>query len=137
MSGGRELRVSGEDFLTSRLLANENIPLSSVKILREQGFDIVSISEISPGLKDEDVLSLAREQSRILMTFDRDYGELVFNRRLPCPPAVIYLRFDPGNPVEPAVIIQTFFSRIEGEVDGYFFVLDKDSVRKRPLPATA
>ncbi|MCI0508197.1 MAG: DUF5615 family PIN-like protein [Gammaproteobacteria bacterium] len=119
----------------ARLLVNENVPLSSVKILRDNGFDILLKSDNSPGLNDEDVLRLAREQTRTLITFDRDYGELVFRCKLLCPPAIIYLRFDPDNPLETAAILQMFFSRAEDDIHGYFFALDRDGVRKRPLPA--
>jgi uncharacterized protein with PIN domain len=45
--------------------------------LRTEGFDVLSISELSPGISDDVVLKLARDQGRILLTFDRDYGELV------------------------------------------------------------
>ena len=81
--------------MSIRLLANENFPLPSVTALRMEGFDVLSISELSPGISDETVLSLAKDQTRILLTFDRDYGELVFRRRMPCPAGVVYLRFDP------------------------------------------
>jgi predicted nuclease of predicted toxin-antitoxin system len=120
--------------LSLKLLANENFPLPSVHQLRRSGFDILSISETSPGLKDEAVLDLAAKQARGLMTFDRDYGELVYRRRMPCPPAIIYLRFDPASPTEPAQVVQSLLSIPESELSGYFLVLDRDSVRKRLLP---
>lgn len=120
--------------MSLKLLANENLPMISVHALRRTGLDILAISETSPGLKDEVVLKLSKEQSRALMTFDRDYGELVYRRRMPCPPAIIYLRFDPASPIEPAHIVQQFLARTESELDGYFFVLNRDSVRKRLLP---
>ncbi len=122
--------------MSVKLLANENLPLPSVIALRREGFDVLSISELSPGISDEDVLNLAKDQARILLTFDRDYGELVFKRRLPCPAGVIYLRFDPVSPTEPAQIIQSFLSRYGTDVIHHFIVLDRDSFRRRPLPPT-
>ena len=68
-----------------RLLINENIPLASVIALREAGHDVLSISEHSPGIPDELVMAIAHNEQRIVVTFDRDYGELVFRRRLPLP----------------------------------------------------
>ena len=59
-----------------KLLADENIPLVSVRGLRDLGHDIVSIAEQSPGISDEEVLRLSRAQGRVIVTFDRDYGEL-------------------------------------------------------------
>lgn len=66
-----------------RLLANENIPLASVATLRRAAHDVVSVMERSPGFPDEEVLRLAHSEARIILTFDRDYGELVYRHRLP------------------------------------------------------
>ena len=57
-----------------RLLANENIPIATVVALRDAGYDVTSLFETTPGIADEKALALAREQGRILVTFDRDYG---------------------------------------------------------------
>lgn len=66
-------------------LSNENIPASSVKLLRDKGFDIVSVSEISPGINDEQVLAWAKKEQRIILTFDKDYGHLLYKRRSQSP----------------------------------------------------
>ncbi len=86
-----------------KLLVNENVPLASVGHLREAGHDVLSITELSPGIPDTEVMQIAHNEQRIILTFDRDYGELVFRRRLPLPAGVIYLRFVPQTPSEPAV----------------------------------
>ncbi|MCY3986906.1 MAG: DUF5615 family PIN-like protein, partial [Candidatus Dadabacteria bacterium] len=56
-----------------KLLVNENIPLRSVRALRNDGYDVISISERSPGISDENVLQIACADNRIIVTFDRDY----------------------------------------------------------------
>ncbi len=115
----------------ARILANENFPLGSVRLLRHAGHDVLSITETSPGVKDVSVLELAFSQQRILITFDRDYGELIYLRNLPCPSAIILLRFDPVNPDEPGTIVSELLTQ---DIIGYFIVLGRDYVRKRPLP---
>lgn len=75
-----------------RWLVNENFPAPAVALLRASGHDLLSISESHPGADDTTVLALAREQDRWLVTFDRDYGELLFVHGYPPPPAVILLR---------------------------------------------
>ena len=60
-----------------RFLADENIPLEAVILLRNK-IDIVSVSEIAPGIDDESVLAMAVKEKRILVTFDSDFGELIF-----------------------------------------------------------
>jgi predicted nuclease of predicted toxin-antitoxin system len=118
----------------ARILANENFPLSSVRLLREAGHDVISVTETCPGEKDASVLELASEQKRILITFDRDYGELIYLRSLPCPSALILLRFDPMTPDEPAALVADLLATDLQGIIGCFIVLGRDHFRKRPLP---
>ncbi len=117
-----------------RLLANENIPLASVVALRNAGHDVTSLSETNPGTSDEAVLGLAREQGRIVVTFDRDYGNLIYAQGLASPPGVVYLRFIPRTPVETAEILLALLEQSAAALDGHFLVVDRDSFRRRPLP---
>jgi hypothetical protein len=82
-----------------KFLANENFPLASVRLLRQKNLDVAAIAEDSPGDSDRKVLQRACQEERIILTFDRDYGELIFKHRSSLPAGVIYLRFDPGYPV--------------------------------------
>ena len=43
----------------------------------------------------------AEREKRVILTFDRDYGELLFRHRLGRPRGVIYFRYDPATPEEP------------------------------------
>lgn len=65
-----------------RLLANENFPLSSTKILSEAGFDVLSIGIDFQGITDQEVITIAQKEKRLILTFDRDYGELIFKSGL-------------------------------------------------------
>lgn len=115
-----------------RFLANENIPLASVRALRDAGHHVVSIMEESPGITDEAVMRLAHVEDCVVVTFDRDYGELVFRRQLPVPKGVLYLRFLPSTPLEPAEYIDRLIS--SGiDLTGRFTVADREQVRQRPL----
>jgi len=115
-----------------RLLINENIPLASVIALREAGHDVVSITEHSPGISDESVMEIAHDERRVVVTFDRDYGELVFRRRLPMPGGVLYLRFPPASPLEPAEYLARLIAA-GIELEGKFTTGDREQVRQRPL----
>lgn len=63
-----------------KLLANESVPLGTVTALRRSGEDVLAVAEVSPGADDEDVLQLGRTQGRVIVAFDRDFGELVFRQ---------------------------------------------------------
>ncbi len=55
-------------------------PLESIRRLRLAGYDVRAVIEESPGAKDRELLIRAAEESRIVLTFDRDYGELVYRQ---------------------------------------------------------
>jgi len=117
-----------------RLLANENIPLASVRRLRALKHDVLAVAETMPGSSDVEVLHLAGDERRIVLTFDRDYGELIFVRNLPCPAGVIFLRFAPATPEEAADRLSPLLEDEQFAV-GHFLVVDRDGVRRRPLPS--
>ena len=118
-----------------KLLANENIPMGMVRHLRDLGHDVLAILETSPGVTDAVVLDLARGEQRTLLTFDRDYGELIYLKRLPVPPSVIYLRFVPLSPEDAMQQVAPLLVDDGKLVRGYFVVMDRNSFRRRPLPS--
>jgi predicted nuclease of predicted toxin-antitoxin system len=61
-----------------RLVADENCDFSVVVDLRLAGYDVVSITERMPGADDETVIEFARSERRLLITEDKDFGQLVF-----------------------------------------------------------
>lgn len=77
-------------------LANENFPRPSTIFLREKGFDIKSIQEDSPNFTNEEVIKIAQEHDLIILTFDKDYGELIFKYTKDNPPSVVFFR-EKGN----------------------------------------
>lgn len=116
-----------------KILANENFPFPSIKILREAGYDVKSIAESNTSIKDSEVLSIAVIEERIILTFDRDYGELIFKYRLESPPAVVYFRTKGNSPEDAALIL---LSRIKTEnltLLDYFTVIDEEGIRQRKL----
>jgi hypothetical protein len=77
-----------------RLLANENFPALSVRHLRDRGYDVAAFAGGGGGLTDPEVLALAPAvtELRWIVTFARDYGELIFARVLAAPPVVVLSR---------------------------------------------
>lgn len=108
--------------------------MPSVRALRAAGHDVAAVREDGPGSTDATVLERARAEGRVLLTFDRDFGELVYRHEAPAPPGVIYLRFAPAAPREPADVLAALATQPEVAFEGYFTVLDRDRVRQRKLP---
>jgi len=114
-------------------LADENIPGYAIAYLRGRGEDVLSIAETSPAVSDIEVLALARREQRLLISFDRDHGDLVFNRGVAPPRAIIYLRFSPPTPAALAPVLSGLISLGEAALDGQFTVITPEGSRQRPL----
>lgn len=61
-------------------VADESCAWPVIRALREAGHDVVAIAEVAKGAKDEQVLERALNEKRVLITEDRDFGELVYAR---------------------------------------------------------
>ena len=75
-----------------RFLANENFLGAAVAALRAAGNDVIWIGTVAPGSNDPDVLAWAARDERILLTFDKDFGDLAKASPLPLACGVVLLR---------------------------------------------
>jgi hypothetical protein len=62
------------------LLVDEGVDGPIVERLRHDGHDVIYVAELSPGIDDPEVLKRANEADALLMTADKDFGELVYRR---------------------------------------------------------
>jgi predicted nuclease of predicted toxin-antitoxin system len=118
-----------------RFLADENFPLRGVELLTAAGHDVAAVILESPGMPDEQVLSRAAREDRMLLTFGRDHGRLLYRTDAPVPRGVVYFRFDPAYPEEPAEYLLALLERSVPSLPGMLTVAERDRVRQRPLPA--
>lgn len=63
------------------LLVDESVDRQVVDRLREDGHTVSYVAEMDPGISDDDVLSLANEKEAVLLTADRDFGEIIFRQK--------------------------------------------------------
>ena len=116
-----------------KFLADENFPQLAVNTLRENGFDVSWISEDAPGASDPDVLATSARQDSVLLTLDKDFGELVFHQGLSASNGVILFRVSSDHPAEFA---QTILTALRSRADwtGHFSVITDSRIRMTPLP---
>lgn len=117
-----------------RLLADENVPVSAVRALRTDGHDVVWMTEANPGSNDLAVLDRARLEARILLTLDRDFGELIFLRGALAPPGLVFVRMVPPDAMRLVTALRWLVSEAGVPLEGRFVVLDVNGARFRPLP---
>ena len=116
-----------------RIIANENVSATVIGQLRNKGHDVLSVKESMRGQADEVVLARAQAERRLVMTHDKDFGELAFRFGLPASSGVIFLRLSGSNPdIDSRRAIDALQSRSDWA--GHFSVVTEDRIRMRPMP---
>ncbi|MBC8000588.1 MAG: DUF5615 family PIN-like protein [Leptolyngbya sp.] len=116
-----------------RFLADENFPGLAVSELRKRGHDVVWILTDAPGISDEEVLALAKNERRVLLTFDKDFGELVFLAGKSASSGVVLFRMSAKSP---EYVAETAARVLEYRDDwiGHFAVVEDTRVRLKKIP---
>jgi predicted nuclease of predicted toxin-antitoxin system len=112
-------------------LANENFPRPSVLFLRGNGVNIKSIQELHSGLPDDAVIKMAKDEELIILTLDRDYGELIFRYAMEFPPAVVYFRNKGKGPEFVGQQLYYLLSEQIIDFSNAFTVIDETNIRQR------
>lgn len=117
-----------------RFLANENVSGSVIRELRQCGHDVFSVKESMRSASDGAVLTRAVTEGRILVTHDKDFGELAYHHGLPSTCGIILFRLSGVNPsIDNARMLNVLSSDLP--FAGHFSVVTDDRIRARPLPS--
>jgi predicted nuclease of predicted toxin-antitoxin system len=114
-----------------KLLLDQDVYGLTVKFLIESGYDLLTVAQLHMSqAPDEEVLKTAQAQNRILITRDRDYGNLVFVKGLGS--GVIYLRIQPNNlAAVHRELLRVLEIYAEPDLIGAFVVVEADKHRFR------
>lgn len=93
-----------------RFLANENFPGEAVAALRRGGYDVAWVRTDAPGASDQDILGRAQREKRVLVTFDKDFGELAWRASLPAESGVVLFRIPMPGPSRVGEALAGFLS---------------------------
>ena len=85
------------------------------RALRTLGHDCYAVAEDAPRTLDEDNMARAREEQRVLVTFDADYARMIFHELRPAPPGVVFMRSRPEHATSLAQLFLDLFR--EGRID--------------------
>lgn len=110
-------------------LADENIPLFVIKQLRKEGFKIISVAEEYAGSRDEKILELSSKNKWIIITFDKDFGELVYKQKYEKPFGIIFLRVPPKSQDYIFHIMKWLLLQTNISFEGNFLVVNESKVR--------
>lgn len=111
-----------------RFVADESCDFAAVRALRAAGHDVTAVSEASPRLEDLAVLELALSEGTVLITEDKDFGQLVYASATPTE-GVLLLRFPAvARSGLPDALVELVDKR-GPELAGRFVVLQPGRVR--------
>jgi predicted nuclease of predicted toxin-antitoxin system len=115
-----------------RWLADECVAAPLVSALRSDGHDVLYVAEVAAGLSDSDVVALALREHRLLLTEDKDFGDLVF-RREHAIPGVVLLRIGPENTALKPIRLAAAIERYGEGLFGRYMVIEEGRFRSRRL----
>lgn len=115
------------------LLIDESVDRQVVEKLREDGHNVVYVSDLDPGISDDVVLSTANSKRALLVTADKDFGELVF-RRQQVSAGVLLIRLAGLPPQSKAELVAIAVRDHSDELPGAFSVLSPGMIRIRNQP---
>jgi predicted nuclease of predicted toxin-antitoxin system len=113
------------------LVADEGVDAPIVHALRAAGFRVAYLAEVSPAAPDEYVLGLAREAESLLVTSDKDFGELVFRQGLTTA-GVLLVRLHGLSLTAKVQVVVDALVRHQAEMLGAFSVVSPGLLRIRP-----
>ena len=112
-----------------KLLADESIDRMIVDRLRADGHDVTYVAEVDAGITDPEVLQRANEISALLVTSDKDFGELVFQQGFESSFGVVLVRVSGVFAEHKAEIVSAAFRQHEHEFQNNFSVITAGRVR--------
>ena len=116
-----------------KLLADESVDRPIVERLRQDAHEVAYVAEMSPGTKDSEILDKANAAHELLVTGDKDFGELVF-RQGKVHAGVVLLRLEGLASAAKAEAVAKAFREHGSELAGAFTVISPGLLRIRRAP---
>ena len=114
-----------------RFIVDESTGVAVVKSLRRSGHDVLAVAEIMRQADDPDILTLALNEERVLITNDKDFGELVYRSRQ-THHGVLLLRLRDESSINRVRVVESVLERYGNRLPNHFVVATESRVRVRP-----
>jgi predicted nuclease of predicted toxin-antitoxin system len=114
-----------------QFVVDESTGVAVVEYLRDAGHDVVAVSEVMPQSDDRDIMTEAAAAARILITNDKDFGELAF-RSGQTFHGVLFLRLHDESPTNRVRVVRTVMENYQNRLSGNFIVASEGGIRVRP-----
>jgi predicted nuclease of predicted toxin-antitoxin system len=115
-----------------RFLADAHVSVQMVTMLRDLGHDCLDSSAIPPRMQDVEVLRFAAAENRIVITSDKDFGELVFVHKIACP-GVVLIRIALADEKDRVERVRSVLPLVLSRLPRSFITITAGTVRARPI----
>jgi predicted nuclease of predicted toxin-antitoxin system len=114
-----------------KIVADEGVDCQIVEELRRENHEVIYVAELAPGITDDEVLRLAKERDAVLLTADKDFGDLVF-RLNRVAAGVVLMRLEGLPPAKKAALVANSVRDYGPQMIGAFSVITPGTIRVRP-----
>jgi predicted nuclease of predicted toxin-antitoxin system len=98
--------------------------------LLNNGYDVVSVRDLDPRMPDEEIIKIAFDQDRIIITMDKDFGELVYHFS-ESHAGIILLRLEDADGIEKTKVVSNILNEYSHQIMNSFCVYQNDKFRIR------
>jgi predicted nuclease of predicted toxin-antitoxin system len=111
-----------------KFVADEGIDRQTIEHLRQAGYTVRAVAEMSPGISDNEVFEIANRENAVLLTADRDFGRISWG--------IILVRLSGMPPARRAELVTAAIRRHEATLPNVFAVISPGAIRLRQPPET-
>ena len=98
------------------------------RYLQEEGYDAKAVRDIDPRMEDEEIIRTAVSENRMIITMDKDFGELVYHSSMEHS-GVLLLRLEDVTGAEKLQVIKYIMKNYSGRIKNCFCVFQNDKFR--------
>jgi predicted nuclease of predicted toxin-antitoxin system len=100
--------------------------------LKDEGYDTKAVRDIDPRMKDEDIIRIAASEDRMVITMDKDFGELVYHSLLQHS-GVLLLRLENATALEKLQVVRNILLTYSDQIKNCFCVFQSNKFRIRKI----
>lgn len=115
-----------------RFLADENIERAVVEFIRSKGFEVFYVAETSPSISDTEVLEYAKTNSMIVITNDKDFGEMLYLKKM-ISSGILLIRSRIETVQAKIELVKIALEKAGHKLKDHFVVVSEKGLRIRPL----
>ena len=117
-----------------RFLVDVGVSKKVEEYLQEQGYDVKAVRAIDTRMSDQAIIRLAASEDRIVVTMDKDFGELVYHSALKHS-GVLLLRLEDATGSEKLKVVSNILKNYSHQIKNHFCVYQNNKFRIRRIRA--